>query len=62
MTTPMRIAQEKINGVITQMCSSLNDLKNVKTLSELMGIEGMAAKSYLGVFSQAMLSRHLRAV
>ena len=52
---PMRIEQEKINSAITQMCSSLSDLEKGKNRSELMGIEGIAAKAYFGVFSQMIL-------
>lgn len=52
---PMRIDLEKINGAINQMCRSLNDLEEGKTRSELMGIEGIAAKAYFGVFSQMIL-------
>lgn len=52
---PMRINQEKINDAISQMLQSLTDLENAKTRSELMGIEGIAAKAYFGELSQMIL-------
>ena len=52
---PMRIDQDKINAAVSQMCGSLINLENAKNRSELMGIEGIAAKAYFGVFSQMIL-------
>ena len=52
---PMRIDQDKINAAVSQMCESLANLENSKNRSELMGIEGIAAKAYFGVFSQMIL-------
>ena len=42
---PMRIDQEKINDAIDQMLQSLSNLERAGTRSELMGIEGIAAKA-----------------
>lgn len=52
---PMRIDQEKINNAISQMIQSLANLEKAETRSELMGIEGIAAKAYFGEFSQMIL-------
>lgn len=52
---PMRINQEKIDNAIGQMCKSLTSLEDAGTRSELMGIEGIAAKAYFGEFSQLIL-------
>lgn len=52
---PMRIDQDKINAAVSQMCGSLTNLENAKNRSELMGVEGIAAKAYFGVFSQMIL-------
>lgn len=52
---PMRINQEKMNEAIGQMLQSLANLENAGTRSELMGIEGIAAKAYFGEFSQMIL-------
>ena len=52
---PMRINQEKINDAIEQMRNSLANLENAETRSELMGLEGIAAKAYFGEFSQMIL-------
>ncbi|QNM04696.1 type I-C CRISPR-associated endonuclease Cas1c [Qiania dongpingensis] len=52
---PMRIDQEKINSAVGQMLQSLTDLENAGSRSELMGIEGIAAKVYFGEFSQMIL-------
>lgn len=51
----MRIDQEKINKAIGQMLQSLKDLEDAGSRSELMGIEGIAAKAYFGEFSQMIL-------
>lgn len=52
---PMRIDAERIDGAIKQMRSALNDLEQAQSRSELMGIEGIAAKAYFGAFSQMIL-------
>lgn len=52
---PMRIDQQKMNDAIGQMLQALTDLENAGSRSELMGIEGIAAKAYFGEFSQMIL-------
>jgi len=52
---PMRINQEKINDAIGQMCKSLETLEKAENRSELMGIEGIAAKAYFGELPQMIL-------
>lgn len=52
---PMRVNQEEINDAIGQMLQSLTNLEYAETRGELMGIEGIAAKAYFGVFSQMIL-------
>lgn len=52
---PMRIEQVKLNNAIEQMMQSLKNLEKAETRSELMGIEGVAAKVYFGEFSQMIL-------
>lgn len=52
---PMRINQEKLGSAIDQMLRSLTNLENAENRSELMGIEGIAAKAYFGEFSQMIL-------
>ena len=52
---PMRINQESIENAISQMVQSLACLENASTRSELMGIEGIAAKAYFGEFHQMIL-------
>ncbi len=52
---PMRIDQEQISGAIDQMIQSLIKLESAESRSELMGIEGIAAKAYFGEFSQMIL-------
>lgn len=52
---PMRIDQEKLGSAIGQMLQSLAKLENAGSRSELMGIEGIAAKAYFGEFSQMIL-------
>lgn len=52
---PMRINQEKLGSAIDQMLQSLTNLENAENRSELMGIEGIAAKAYFGEFSQMIL-------
>ncbi len=51
----MRVNQEVLNGAIEQMLQSLASLEKAETRSELMGIEGIAAKAYFGVFPQMIL-------
>ncbi|BFL45719.1 type I-C CRISPR-associated endonuclease Cas1 [Lactonifactor longoviformis] len=51
----MRINQERMNDAISLMLQSLSKLENAGTRSELMGIEGIAAKAYFGEFSQMIL-------
>lgn len=52
---PMRIQQDKLNNAIGQMLHALKDLEKAAKRSELMGIEGIAAKAYFGEFSQMIL-------
>lgn len=51
----MRVNQEVLNGSIKQMLHSLASLEETDTRSELMGIEGIAAKAYFGAFPQMIL-------
>ncbi|MCD8051832.1 MAG: type I-C CRISPR-associated endonuclease Cas1c [Clostridiales bacterium] len=51
----MRVDQEALGGAIEQMLQSLASLEGAETRSELMGIEGIAAKAYFGAFPQMIL-------
>lgn len=51
----MRIDQKKMNDAIGQMLQALTNLENAGSRSELMGLEGIAAKAYFGAFSQMIL-------
>lgn len=52
---PMRIDLEKVDQAIGQMLQSLTELEKAESRGELMGLEGIAAKAYFGVFSQMIL-------
>lgn len=51
----MRVDQEVLGGAIAQMLQSLASLEEAGTRSELMGIEGIAAKAYFSAFPQMIL-------
>lgn len=51
----MRVDQEVLSGAISQMLQSLASLEEAGMRSELMGIEGIAAKAYFSAFPQMIL-------
>ncbi len=52
---PMRVDAEIIDNAVEQMMQSLQSLEQAESRSELMGIEGIAAKAYFGAFPQMIL-------
>lgn len=51
----LRVDAERLNAAIGQMKQALTDIPDARSVDELMGIEGVAAKAYFSVFDQLVL-------
>ena len=51
----LRVDAERLNSAIGQMKQALTDIPDARSVDELMGIEGVAAKAYFSVFAQLVL-------